>query len=175
MTESIEISRQFFSYADESFVLMPEQPDVLTVSDIFAEKRISPSIEEIYVPSHHDLDIKWKSVSVPYQPSPIKLAYPYGAQKSQLPQLKRYNSTGKSSSFKDRYFNAPYGAVSDIYVYPGQIEEPRAPEKPLFLVPTRFETSIPLNCITPLIERALFSFPEVSFQTISEDFMVSFN
>lgn len=174
MTESIDISRNLFSYVDETFVLTPEQPDVLTGSEFFPSDRVSPSMDEVYMPSRHDLDLKWKSVSVAHQPSILKVGHSYGYEKDQAPMLKRHtSSSGKSGSLKDRYFNSSYGAVTDIYGYPGPPEEKRAPVRPLMLFPTHFETTVPLNCIVPLIDRALQAFPEVSFESNPDDFLVS--
>ena len=49
----------------------------------------------------------------------------------------------------------------------------KAPEQPLLLMPTHFETCVPISCTVALVERALHHFSEVSFEMVADDCTVS--
>ena len=182
ITTSDKEQQHLFSYADEIYDLFQSHEDSVDfVSDNsdWCDDRISPRLDQVCLP-YYDIETKWRSVSIE-NPSQLlnrsdRINNDF-AQKG-LTGLADLKSTPKRPSniyrievtpseehyTSDEYNNDRLKALAlDIKV----------PEEPYLLFLSHFETCVPFHRVSDLIERTFDQFPEISFEFVAEECVVS--
>ena len=176
--------QHLFSFADEVYDLFQSQDDtIIFQADITDSNndRISPRIDQVCIP-YYDIDTKWRSVSVgnPSQllnrlDGPSSEAEHKGLMGHAVADLKsspkipsniyRIEVTPSEEHYtSDEYNNDRLKALAlDIKV----------PEEPYLLFLSHFETCVPFHRVSDLIERTFDQFPEISFEFVAEECVVS--
>jgi hypothetical protein len=148
-----------------------------TLTDFYSRNdyRISPPIDQLYRPNY-DLDTKWRSVAVAHQlPKQHNINhFQFSDNNSHIskhsdPEQQdskgiavTAEAVGTSSSSKK---TSPCSSTSHSH----PMGDFKAPEQPVLLMQTHFDTCVPISCIVANVERALLHFPEVSFEMVADD------
>ena len=186
MTDFIKASSPVSSKNDSN-VVAPSQARKIPSATFYTEEeyrtRISPPIDQIYLPSYYDLDTKWRSVAVAHQgTTPFmttmsrvtaeKAAAPKGAANSFHAYVPGSVPSSSGHKHSEELLTAASAASSTRT--DTSSESLTAPEQPLLLMPTHFETCVPIRCLVSNIERALLFIPELSYEMVPHDCMVRF-
>jgi len=183
MANFIKASSPGSSSKNDTTVNPPSQTRKIPSATFYTEEeyrtRISPPIDQIYLPSYYDLDTKWRSVAVAHQgANPLLTASRVMAEKAAAP------SKGAADG-GHAHAHAPVTAPSSSQKRAEEVlastasstrtdtsaDSLIAPEQPLLLMPTHFETCVPIRCLVSNIERALHFIPELSYEMVPQECM----
>jgi hypothetical protein len=184
MANFIKASSPGSSSKNDTTVNPPSQTRKIPSATFYTEEeyrtRISPPIDQIYLPSYYDLDTKWRSVAVAHQgANPLLTASRVMAEKAAAPSKGAADGghahahapvTAPSSSQK-RVEEVLASTASSTRT-DTSADSLIAPEQPLLLMPTHFETCVPIRCLVSNIERALHFIPELSYEMVPQECMV---
>lgn len=184
MANFIKASSPGSSSKNDTTVNPPSQTRKIPSATFYTEEeyrtRISPPIDQIYLPSYYDLDTKWRSVAVAHQgANPLLTASRVMAEKAAAP-------TKGAADGAHAHAHAPVTAPSSSQKRAEEVvastasstrtdtsaDSLIAPEQPLLLMPTHFETCVPIRCLVSNIERALHFIPELSYEMVPQECMV---
>ena len=163
--EVVDRPEDLFSYSKEGFYSSSSSTDFFTQDDY----RISPPIDQVYRPNI-DLDTKWRSVAVANQfPNHFKSSSnQFIVQENFLSSAKKSDTKGIAITVES--CSSSSSGPCSAHKLAGDF---KAPEQPLLLMPTHFETCVPISCLVALVDRALLHFSEVSFEMVADDCTVS--
>ena len=169
--------RHHFSFASEVYDLYRNHdgavdfnPDIPDTYD-----RISPKEEQVCIP-YYDIDTKWRCVAIG---NPLQLLSRHERLSSDDLQFgKKIDLESKSvpSIYKIEVFPTDKGNSVDDYD-PDRLQNRNhainIPEEPFLLFLSHFETCVPFGHVSDLIERTFELFPEISYEFVAEECLVS--
>ena len=169
--------RHLFSFASEVYDLYRNQDGTVDfnpdISDTY--DRISPNEEQVCIP-YYDIDTKWRSVTVG---NPSQLLIRHERLNSDDSQSgKRVHLERKSISNIHGIEVSPTDELSPANKYRSDRPQEtnhdvRIPEEPFLLFLSHFETCVPFRHFSDLIERTFEEFPEISYEFVAEECLVS--
>ena len=169
--------RHLFSFASEIYDLYRNQDGTVDLNTDISDTydRISPNEEQVCIP-YYDIDTKWRSVTVG---NPLQLLTRHerlnsdDLQSGQIVHVER-----KGISNIHRIEVCPTDELSPTNKYRSDRLQERnhvikIPEEPFLLLLSHFETCVPFLHVSDLIERTFEEFPEISYEFIAEECLVS--
>lgn len=173
--------QHLFSYADEiyDFQNIDGPSDFGSDNSDSYNDRISPPLDQVCIP-YYDIDTKWRSVSVgnPSQLLSRSDEIHNDVANRGLTAPVDLKSTPKRPS---NIYRIQVSAGEEHYtcnentddVARKQALDIKVPEEPYLLFLSHFETCVPFHRVSDLIERTFDQFPEISFEFVAGECVVS--
>lgn len=179
--DALADQQHLFSYAGKVCDLHSGHEDMIGLNSDVSEAydRISPNEEQVCIP-YYDIDTKWRSVTVG---NPSQLFNKYDrmsndgqfiecgvhvgnteCQKRILEICKIEVNPTNDCTTADKYDNGCSQKISQAI---------KVPEEPFLLFLSHFETCVPFSRVSDLVERTFEQFPEISYEFVAEECMVS--